>query len=401
MADAAAEWGRRAGPSWLIAPTPRKPFYSAWGRPLTRTLLSPGGATNATLVSPRVDYVFELGTAEYRSQCYARAARENVPAGVPLVVSDDPDVWRAAALLADRNPMIGVMHADDKAYYELARGYCDALAGLVCVSSRIERAARSLLPGPAAPTITRIPCGVPLPPLGPSRPPDARLRISWAGRMEEKQKRVSDLVRILTCACDSGIDATLDVLGDGPERRDVEQAAAAAGVRSRITFHGWQPVATVMRTLGASDVFLMTSNFEGMPITIMEALGLGCAVVSTSVSGVEDYENSRLAADALWTFPIGDVEAAVARLREVMAVPSISRRLAARKLAEAEFSIGTCINRYESLLSSLPDVRPLGRAIGSRRTVASSFLGASVAAIARRMRLHLQGNVSGRYAGAV
>lgn len=396
MADAASEWSRRSRPSWLITPTPRRPFYNAWGRPLVRDLLDPTGRGGVTLVSPNVDHVFELGTAEYRARCYARGVIANVPAGVPLVVSDDPDVWHGAALVAHRHPMIGVMHADDDAYYRLAKRYRGVVAALVCVSARIERATRSLLDGSGAPVIARIPCGIPLPEPAFSPGADRAFRVSWAGRMDEEQKRVGDLVRIMARAREAGLSATLDIVGDGPERGRVEASAVEAGVRSQITFHGWQPVARVMRVLGESDVFLMTSNYEGMPIAIMEALACGCPVVSTRVSGVEDYETSPLASNAIWTFAVGDIEAAVGALRAVARVPRTTRQRAARKLAETEFAIERCMARYETVLTSLAGQ---GRhpAPDARNPVAS-YARALIVATARRVRLHVAGRVAGRYA---
>jgi glycosyltransferase involved in cell wall biosynthesis len=396
MADAATEWSRSGRPTWLISPIPRTPFYNAWGRPLVCSLVDPTGGDNLRLVSPSVDHVFELGTADYRARWYARAVTRSLPAGVPLVISDDPDVWRGAALVAHRHPVIGVLHADDDAYYQLARRYGRVVAALVCVSARIEGATRRLLEGPDAPLVATIPCGIPLPPAEFSAVACNEFRLIWAGRMDEGQKRVSDLVRIISRARNEGIRATLDIVGDGPERGRLEAAADAADIRSWITFHGWQPVPRVMQKLRESDVLLMTSNFEGMPIAIMEALASGCSVVSTRISGIEDYEGSPLAADALWTFPVGDVGAAVDRLRAVGRLPRTTRQAAARKLAETEFAIETCMGRYESLVRSLPSSsRREGR--DTRRRMAISYLGALLMATARRLRLHLQGNIAGRY----
>jgi glycosyltransferase involved in cell wall biosynthesis len=396
MADAASEWSRRFGPSWLISPTPRRPFYSAWGRPLVRDLLD-AGEDEVTLVAPSVDHVFELGTAEYRARCYARAVMGGVPPGVPLVLSDDPNVWRGAALVADRNPMIGVLHADDEAYYALAKRYRDVVAAFVCVSSRIERATRSRLGGTAAPIMTTIPCGIPLPDSVPSRRGDGGVRITWAGRMDAEQKRVGDLVPIIAGARAAGLAATLDIVGDGPERPAVETAAAEAGVDSQITFHGWQPVATVIDILRQSDVLLLTSNYEGMPIAVMEALASGCAVVSTLVSGVEDYEGTPLASNALWTFPVGDIDAAVDRLRDATRVPRATRERAARQLAEAEFAIETCMARYEALLGSVC-AQPRRDVEHTGNPMVMAYARSAVIAAARRLRLHMRGQVAGRYA---
>jgi glycosyltransferase involved in cell wall biosynthesis len=341
------------------------------------------------VVSPRVDYVFELGTPEYRARVYARAGRVGIPAGVPLIVSDDPDVWRAAALVADRNPFIGVMHADDEAYYRLAREYQSVLSALVCVSSRIERTTRSQLDANRELPIHTIPCGIPLSAWTPSSLEPDTARITWVGRIEERQKRVSDLVRILVRARSEGIAVTLDVLGEGPERASLEQAAIDAGVDSLISFHGWQPVDRVTELLRDSDVFLLTSNFEGMPVAVMEALASGCPVVSSRVSGIEDYAERSLAQGALETFPVGDVRQAVGRLQTILSVPKRVRQERARKLAEAEFAIGVCMTRYEAALSR--GFEQNGSTVSlAPRTFVGSYVAASIIASARHARFRFR-----------
>ena len=389
MADAATEWSRRDRASWLVAPTPRRPFLSASDRPLVRDLVNSNAEGGVQVVSPVVDHVFELGTSEYRARLYAHAVQTRVPSGTPVVVSDDPDVWRGAAFVAHRNPFIGVLHADDEAYYQLARKYQGALSALVCVASRIEQTVRSQLASSNSLSIGTIPCGIPLPRWSPSPVDGPTVRMTWAGRIEEHQKRVSDLVRILVQARSEGIAVTLDLIGDGPERGQLEQAAASAGVRSLMTFHGWQPVTRVMEIFRASDVFLLTSNFEGMPIAVMEALASGCAVVSSRVSGIEDYSERAVARGVLETFPVGDVIEAVDALRRVLAIPRSPRQKRARGLAEAEFSIETCMTRYESLLADAV-IRTEPRVPMLHRAFAGSYMAASILASARQARFRFQ-----------
>jgi glycosyltransferase involved in cell wall biosynthesis len=399
MADAANEWARRGQPSWLVTPSPRKPFLSALGRPFVRDLVN-STATGVRVVSPSVDYVFELGTPEYRARVYANAVRTGIPPGVPIIVSDDPDVWRAAALVSDRNAFIGVMHADDEAYYQLARRYQGVLAALVCVSSRIDQTTRSRLAAGSKLPIYTIPCGIPLSPWRASSVERSGVRMAWAGRIEERQKRVSDLVPILVRARSEGIEVTLDVLGDGPERVTVEQAAIRAGVSSAIAFHGWQPVDRVIERLHDSDVFLLTSNFEGMPVTVMEALASGCPVVSSRVSGIEDYSELPLAQGALETFPVGDITGAVDRLRKVLSLPKRVRQERARKLAEAEFSIETCMTRYESVHSRAVVQTGKGPSV-PHRAFAGSYMAASILASARQARFRFWGHLTEKNRAAV
>ena len=74
------------------------------------------------------------------------------------------------------------------------------------------------------------------------------------------------------------VDARLLLVGDGVLRPDVEQQAAALGIRDRILFTGVRT--DVDRLLQAMDLFLMPSLFEGLPVSIVEAqaAGLPCLI---------------------------------------------------------------------------------------------------------------------------
>src|SRR5690606_26744264 len=113
-----------------------------------------------SLVTPTVGSPFELGTHGYRTAVYSRAVAAAVPAGTPVIVSDDPDVWAAAARVSGTYPMIGVLHADEPKYYALARTYRSHLASCVAVSQRIANRAS----GETGLTVDTIPCGVPIRP---------------------------------------------------------------------------------------------------------------------------------------------------------------------------------------------------------------------------------------------
>ncbi|MFY8215746.1 MAG: glycosyltransferase family 4 protein [Chthoniobacterales bacterium] len=80
----------------------------------------------------------------------------------------------------------------------------------------------------------------------------------------------------------------LDIIGDGPLRRDVEAAILASGLSERITLHGWLNTAEVHQQMRQADVLLMPSLSEGMPVAAVEALNHGLAIVSGQIDGMRD-----------------------------------------------------------------------------------------------------------------
>jgi glycosyltransferase involved in cell wall biosynthesis len=82
--------------------------------------------------------------------------------------------------------------------------------------------------------------------------------------------------------------ARLIVVGDGPERRALEQRAHAAGLDGRITFLGAQPRARVLEELGNAWASVLSSDWENLPHAAVESLAVGTPVVATRVGGVPE-----------------------------------------------------------------------------------------------------------------
>ena len=389
MADLAMAWPGMGGACWLVVPRPRAPFRNAG---TSHTVSSVVGAAHQVprglwMVEPPVGPEFEFGTEAYRAAVYARALLDVVPEGVPVITSDDPAAWRAASWLASRNPAILVIHGDYDGYYSRLERYAPIASAIVPISRRIEERIRERSLGAAA-RVEHIPLGIAL---GEARAesPSARddvLRLLWVGRMDESSKRISDLPRIATRLRERGAGFLMTFVGDGADRPALESAVNAANLRDRIRFHGWASSRDVHAMLRESDVLLLPSNREGLPVAMMEALAAGCAVVASRVSGVEDYESHLFAKGSLWVHDVGDANRAAELVAQALAVPRAERIRRARALAEAEFSIERCAERYTELIAHLPATRTPGRALGSFRKRLIELVSAPIAA-ERRLRL--------------
>lgn len=102
------------------------------------------------------------------------------------------------------------------------------------------------------------------------------LNLLAAGRLVA-QKNYHFMLRSLSVVND--LEFKLNVLGDGPLKIELEKMARELNLNDRVVFHGY--VRDVDSWFDSSDVLLLTSDFEGMPNVILEALAHGVYVIST------------------------------------------------------------------------------------------------------------------------
>jgi glycosyltransferase involved in cell wall biosynthesis len=99
-------------------------------------------------------------------------------------------------------------------------------------------------------------------------------------------KDIPTFVRALSRVTESRPDVRGLVVGDGPERAAIEGVARDLGLGDRCRFLGWR--ADLPNVYAASDVVALSSLNEGSPVSLIEAMAAGRAVVATAVGGVPD-----------------------------------------------------------------------------------------------------------------
>lgn len=116
------------------------------------------------------------------------------------------------------------------------------------------------------------------------------------------------------------------VLGDGPERPALEREAETLGVSDRVHFLGAGTRDEVLRLFRAADAVLVTSAWENLPHTVLEALAVGTPVIATAVGGIPevvvDGENGLLVAPH-------DADAIAAAVERLIRDDELRRSLAA------------------------------------------------------------------------
>jgi glycosyltransferase involved in cell wall biosynthesis len=115
--------------------------------------------------------------------------------------------------------------------------------------------------------------------------PDDQFVVGWIGRMTAV-KRLPLVLDAFKRLRDKGVEATLCLVGEGPDRDEVERLARRLGIMKHCLFVGYQrDVAPYYELL---DALVLPSANEGTPVVAIEALAAGRPVVATDVGGVSD-----------------------------------------------------------------------------------------------------------------
>jgi glycosyltransferase involved in cell wall biosynthesis len=186
------------------------------------------------------------------------------------------------------------------------------------------------------------------------------LRALFVGRVEDQAKGVLWLPEILRSAIAGGADVRLTVAGDGPDLPALRRAMARRGFQSRVEFTGAIPPDRVRELFGRHDAFLMPSRYEGLPYTLLEALGAGCVPVASRIPGVTDFVIRD--GQTGFLFPVGSPRAAAKHLSRLARDPAplAAAGAAAQADVKARFSLAQQAESYAALIHNTLDTpRPL------------------------------------------
>ena len=152
-------------------------------------------------------------------------------------------------------------------------------------------------------------------------------------------------------------NAHLMLVGDGPLRDQLETQAKNLGLSGQVHFLGVR--SDIPDILGAADVFVLSSSFEGNPLSVMEAMAAGLPIVSTAVGGVSDLFQS--GKEGLLV-PPGDVHELAKAIMFFQGNPRARGLfgLAAAKRAREKFDDMAMVRLYEEMYEQiLKHSRPL------------------------------------------
>ncbi|HEX6048826.1 MAG TPA: glycosyltransferase [Gemmatimonadaceae bacterium] len=172
--------------------------------------------------------------------------------------------------------------------------------------------------------------------------PEATFLVGTAGRLAP-EKDLATLVRAVDEVRRERDDLHLVFVGEGVERPALEAQVSRLGLSERVRFLGWRR--DVGRVVSAFDLFVLSSENEGLPLAVLEAMALGVPVASTPVGDlpvvVEDGVSGRL-------FPVGDSTALAHVIRD-LARDELKRRAlgaAGRAVVERRYDHAVMVDGY-------------------------------------------------------
>ena len=110
-------------------------------------------------------------------------------------------------------------------------------------------------------------------------------RLLFVGRLASV-KGVAVLLRALATVRRAHPDATLTLIGDGDERAGLEAEAESLGLTGAVRFAGYRTQDEVIEELARSDLFVLPSFAEGVPVVLMEAMAARLPVLATRIAGI-------------------------------------------------------------------------------------------------------------------
>ena len=163
------------------------------------------------------------------------------------------------------------------------------------------------------------------------------------------QKRLDKWMEIMKAATDINPNVYGIVIGAGVLEEEIKAKYKELNLESNVFFAGLQT--QVKPYYEAMDIFMMCSSFEGLPIALLEAMSMNCAIVSTNAGGIKEVlrdEIDGLMVDVDNWQQLSSLVVELSNHPDKMAVLQTQ----ARKRVEESFSISTMVSQLETVYLS-------------------------------------------------
>jgi len=250
-----------------------------------------------------------------------------------------------------RIPSIAVLHSNDKYYRYVLEMFLSnhpefTPSAVVCVSDFLKDMVEKY--GVKDFRIERISCGSPVP-KDVAKAPSSELKLLYAGRLVEEQKRILSIVEAF-CECSlrfHGLQASM--YGQGPHRDHIADIIRSRGCQNKVFIPDPVLPSDIQNVMQQHHVFVLLSDFEGLPISLLEAMACGlvpvCLAEESGINEVVKHNINGLIVKDRWD----DFFLAIERLQNEKGLwERLSNK--ARQTVEQKYSIEVENGRWLELI---------------------------------------------------
>lgn len=179
------------------------------------------------------------------------------------------------------------------------------------------------------------------------------------------EKAIDVLIQATAILIEDIPELTLLIVGEGPERPSIERLVDDLGLRGRVRLLGRRPPEALPDLLAALDVAVSSSDFEAAPLSVMEFMASGRAIVATRVGGIPSLIDD--GSEGLLV-PPRDPAALAGAVSSLLRDPALRTRLGAQALdrQRRDFGFELMVRRLEDLYESLYWTSERGRREAAR-----------------------------------
>ena len=277
----------------------------------------------------------------------------------PCVYIPNSD-WRHSCvipLLSRKVGIIGVVHSDDPLHYDHVTRLGKYWNAITTTSHIIARKTIDLDSTLRKRTeVIHIGVDIPFDTPRPRENSGRPLKVIYPGILKQYQKRVLDLPKVVSAAMRLDIPICLTIAGGGPDEDQLKDACKELVEGGWIRFLGVVDHEQVLQLLEEHDAFIMTSEFEGMPNALLEAMGRGCVPLVTDMESavpelVRDGDNG-------YVVPIGDIDAFAERLKLLYNDSDLQRCMSLKAyeaVSSDNFRVQDMVGSYAHLIERVLD----------------------------------------------
>jgi len=258
---------------------------------------------------------------------------------------------QSSLFLYYRNTLtFSVIHNIEKNVVRLGCSNCNYLDSIICVSNNIYKKA-SVIAGEAKCVVIENGIFIPDDIEYYNRSGfEVPLRIVYVGRMDNWQKGIFCLPAIIKACTKNHEEIRLSIAGSGEDEDKLKEMFKKNKQENIINFLGTLPREEIMKLYSRHHILIMPSRFEGLPLTLMEAMSWGCVPVVSNLIGITDYcvDNEKNG----FLVEVGDIGGYADKIRHIYKTKELWQTMssAARDKAKKEFSIGKMAEKYMSLI---------------------------------------------------